>query len=131
MNKGDNMKTLDKINIAIMDSGFDEDSLSLKFTNEGMYTGSYPLPEKYLYDIWFKEKKDNGEILPTGVPEHVWIDGYQDVEKFLDEEDALPNDVIFKFVDGDKVLEEAISLREFLRKYIFDGNLLEEIYDDL
>lgn len=121
------MKTLDKENIWITDSGFDEDSLSLQFTSEGIYTGSYPLPEKYLYDIGFKEKEDNGEILPTGVPEHIWIDGYQDVEEFIDEEDALPNDVIFKFTDGDKVLEEEISLREFLRKYVFEGNLIQEI----
>ncbi len=120
------MKTLDKKKILLTDNGFDEDTILIRFTSEGVYRGQYPLPEKYRYGIWFSEKEDNGEILPTGIPEQIGIDNYQEVEKHLDDKDALPNDVIFRFVDGDKVLEEAISLREFLRKYIFEQKILEK-----
>ena len=70
------------------------------------------------------KKIDNLKELPEGIPEQLWIDNYPALEKYLDEEDALPNGIIFKLVDGDEILEESIDLREFLRKYIFTNNIL-------
>lgn len=65
-----------------------------------------------------------------------WIQllNMKEIKKHLDTPDALPN-WTFKYIDRGTVLEESISLREWLKKYVFD-DLIEEFetkwleYDD-
>ena len=118
------MRVIDIDDIFLSESDYGEDSVVLQFTYDGVYTGEYPISDRYQHRVGFKEKTDNKEILPSGMPEEIWIDNYPALETYLDEEDALPNGIIFKLADDDEVLEESIDLREFLRKYIFTNNIL-------
>lgn len=118
------MRVIDIGDIFLSESDYGEDSVVLQFTREGVYTGEYPISDRYHHRVGFKEKTDNKEILPSGMPEEIWIDNYPALEPYLDEKDVLPNDIVFKLIDGDEILEESIDLREFLRKYIFTNNIL-------
>lgn len=117
------MKILDKKNIYSSSSIFDEETVVLEFTREGIYTGEYPIPSKYEHSVGFKERVDNLQEIPDEI-EELWIDNYPALEPYLDEKDVLPNGIVFKLIDGEKSLEECIDLKEFLRKYIFTNNIL-------
>lgn len=90
---------------------------------------TYPLPKKYEHVIVFTiDGEMDGKVKDIDDIYAMDILFYDKLKPVIDEPDALP-DWYFDFVedDGVTIIEKNISLRDFIKKYVFNSNILEDI----
>lgn len=104
------------------------DTIDLEFNYNGDAVCFCETPYEKDYLLFYKTSGNQTDEEGETNPSMLWIENYQGLEAHIDKPDALP-DVNFKLIDDkyNKVLEENISLRDFMKKYVFEGNILEEV----
>lgn len=112
----------------------DSDTIDLVFNYDGRAVCMYETPYEKDFVLFYKTSRNQTDEEGETNLCMLWIENYQGLEAHIDKPDALP-DVIFKLIDDkyNKVLEENISLRDFMKKYVFeknivfDGNIIDEV----
>ena len=101
-----------------------EDSITIEFPNvtygSTCWTDYFENPHSNEYDVHLETKDEHF----YDVPEWMEIVDYSNLEPYIDEPDCLPN---FTFsYEGD-----VVTLREFMKKYVFGGLISEADQEDL
>lgn len=112
----------------------DSDTIDLVFNYDGRAVCMYETPYEKDFVLFYKTSRNQTDEEGETNPCMLWIENYQGLEVHIDKPDALP-DVNFELFDDkyNKVLEENISLRDFMKKYVFeknivfDGNIIDEV----
>lgn len=133
--------TMDKLELKMINisEGYgdwliDSDTIDLEFNYDGDGVCLYKTPYEKDYLLFYKTSGDQTDEEGKTNPSMIWIENYQGLEAYIDKPDALP-DVNFELFDDkyNEILEENISLRDFMKKYIFeknivfDGNIIDEV----
>lgn len=107
---------------------FDSDTIDLEFNYDGDAVCFYKTPYEKDYLLFYKTSGDQTDEECKTNPCMLWIENYQGLEAHIDKPDALP-DVNFELIDDkyNKVLEENISLRDFMKKYVYNGDIIYEV----
>ena len=119
--------TLDfgNISMASGDDFFDDYALQLSFKEAGWDFFSYETPYEDHYTIFYYTLSESDGNYSKEWLSKISLENFKEIEKFLDKGEALP-DISFELTrDGEK-LEENISLKDFLRKYIYEDDFVEE-----
>ncbi|MDO5028035.1 MAG: hypothetical protein Q4E36_02105 [Bacillota bacterium] len=103
----------------------DAETLVLDFNLEGYTVHEFFTPYEDKYVILYSGKLYGDSLLPIEELSVLHLENYREIEKYIDLPDALP-EISFSLVDEDEVWEEEISLRDFLKKYIFHYNILKD-----
>ncbi|MDO5028034.1 MAG: hypothetical protein Q4E36_02100 [Bacillota bacterium] len=107
---------------------YDIEALSLNFEGINSLTQWFDTPYEDDYIVSYHSGSyENGEFTYGSIEEldSLLLENYRAIEKYIDLPDALP-EISFSLVDEDEVWEEEISLRDFLKKYIFHYNILKD-----
>ena len=106
----------------------DSDTIDLVFNYDGRAVCMYETPYEKDFVLFYKIARNQTEEEGETNPCMLWIENYQGLEAHIDKPDALP-DVNFELFDDkyNKVLEEDISLRDFMKKYVYNGDIINEV----
>lgn len=107
------------------DDFFDDYALQLRFKDAGWDFFSYDTPYEDYYTIFYYTLSESDGDYSKEWLSKVSLENFKEIEKFLNKEEALPYIYFQLTKDGEK-LEDNISLKDFLRKYIYEGDFVEE-----
>lgn len=115
----------DNISMASGDDFYNDFALQLSFKEAGWDFFSYDIPYEDHYAIFYYTLSGSCGDYGKEWLSQLSLENFKEIEKFLDKEEALPDISFVLTKDGEK-LEDSISLKDFSRKYIYEGDFVEE-----
>lgn len=127
------MKTLNREYLSFeLDDWTLKDTLQLDFDPyEDGPVDYVNLSKKYKHSIQYKvDESTVKKIEELNEAFCVWVVNIRELRKVINEEESVPHfEFRYENIDG-TTIESKIALRDFMKKYIYEGDLLEELKEE-